>query len=130
MKTYNEAVMEVLKSFGCLYSPATLLGQWAQFVDWCTRGYRWDYSEYLNELGVRNRLQLILDSTTLQSYPELEEFKRNLEPIDNRFKELLNPKIKLLNWTKWWEQGILKKGGKEYVEFMWRAHKIDVELAS
>src|SRR5438045_4866711 len=84
-------------------SPAQLLTQWEQFVDWCKDGYRWDVSEYSNELAVREKLELLLAAEPLQRFQELQELKARVSAIDARFKSLLKPDVQLPNREHWWE---------------------------
>lgn len=107
-------------------SPAQLLAQWEQFVGWCRDGYRWDVSEYSNELRVRERLELLLTAERLQTFQELQELKAGVSEIDTHFKSLLKPDVQLPNRAHWWEQGVLKRAGEEYAEYFREAHGIQV----
>jgi hypothetical protein len=109
-------------------SPAQLLAQWQQFVDWCKDGYRWDVSEYSNELRVRKRLELLLTAERLQTFQEIHDVHARVREIDNQFKSLLKPDVRLLNREHWWEQGVLKRAGEQYVEYFRKAHGIQVEV--
>src|SRR5258708_5123572 len=83
-----QAVLGASASTRC-YSPAQLLTQWEQLVDWCKQGYRWDVSEYGNELSVREKLERLLTSEQLQPYRELQELRTRVSEIDAQFKALL-----------------------------------------
>jgi hypothetical protein len=109
-------------------SPAQLLAQWEQLVDWCKEGYHWDVSEYSNELSVRRRLELLLCAKRLQTFQELRELKVRVSEIDNRFRSLLKPGVQLPNREHWWEQGVLKRAGEQYAEYFRKAHGIQVEV--
>ena len=110
-------------------SPAQLLAQWQQFVNWCDEGYRWDVSEYWNELSVREKLEQLLTADRLQPFQELGELKTRVGETDIRFKSLLMPDVKLPNREQWWEQGVLKRAGEQYAEYFREAHGIEVEVA-
>ena len=109
-------------------SPAQLLAQWEQLVDWCEEGYHWDVSEYLNELSVREKLELLLTAERLQTFQELQELKARVGAIDGRFKSLLKPDVQLPNREHWWEQGVLKRAGEQYAEYFRQAYGIHVEV--
>ena len=109
-------------------SPAQLLAQWGQFVEWCQEGYNWDVSEYMNELSVRERLERLLTAENLQPFPELRELKTRVSEIDARFKEILNPDVQLPNREYWWERGVLKRAGEQYAKYFRDAHDIQVEV--
>ena len=97
-------------------------------MDWCKDGYRWDVSEYSNELAVREKLELLLTAERLQTFQELQELKARVCEIDNRFKSLLKPEVQLPNREHWWEQGVLKRAGEQYAEYFREAHGIQIEV--
>jgi len=109
-------------------SPAQLLTQWQQFVNWCEEGYRWDVSEYRNELSVRDRLERLLTAERLQPFRELGELKARVDETDTRFKSLLIPGVKMPNHKQWWEQAVLKRAGEQYANYFRQAHGIEVEV--
>jgi hypothetical protein len=110
------------------HSPAQLLAQWDQFVQWCEERYSWDVSEYLNELSVREKLERVLTAEQLQPFPELRELRARVTDIDNRFKATLNPNVQLPNREQWWERGVLKRAGQQYAEYFQEAYGIEVEV--
>ena len=110
------------------HSPAQMIEQWEQLMDWCKDGYQWDVSEYLNELSVRDKLEHLLTAKRLQPYPELQELKSRVAEIDARFKPLLRSDVQLENHEHWWERGVLKRAGEQYATYFRDAHGIQVEV--
>jgi hypothetical protein len=128
MENQKSFLAEARRIIGESNTPADLVTQWQEFVNWCAEGYQWDISEYNNEISVRNELEKMLSASKLQSYNELQQLKFVVSEIDNRFKDLLKEDISLKNKTNWWEQGILKKAGEPYATYFHQAYGISIEI--
>ena len=110
-------------------SPAGLVEQWSGFVHECEIGYTMGWDEYRNDLQCRMLLDAILTSPALREEPEFPEFRRNVDNIDCKFRELLIPGITLPIESKfWWELGIPRKLGKRLADDLRDLFKIGGEL--
>lgn len=124
------AVEKVLAAAPCNYnnSPAHLLDLWEYFVDECREGYRWDVSEYDNEISVRDTLERLLTARDLEPFPELSAIGERVDELDNRFRALLDPIACRTNRAHWWEQGILARAGSAYASYIRDVYGIKVEI--
>lgn len=105
----------------------TLLDKWRFFIGECEEGYQWDYSEYKNEIGTRHLIQQLLNNEEIAAADEFKEVFVELGRLDQKFQNLLQPKIVLEKGEGWWDKGVLKKAGKEYCLYMYDAHAIAVK---
>jgi hypothetical protein len=128
--SYLETVREILdREFpGDKVWPADLIWQWEELVEECECGYTWDISEYHHEMYSRRLLQHLLDSNALLDFPERAELERSVSEIDSRFRTLLQSDMELKDRKWWWERGVLKRAGNNYVEYLKKAYDIHVEL--
>lgn len=93
-------------------SPASLVDDWEAFVASCREGYGWPIEEYDNEIGVRDRIQELLDASTL--HPRLAG---RIAALDADFRALLQPGPAIRpGFASWWRRGILASAGGPYVE--------------
>lgn len=97
--------------------PAQVLGAWEDFVTTCTDGYEFDLSEYLNDLSIRQFIQLVLDDPEAKRTEMYTLFVERIRRIDDRFRELVSegPLIRPGS-DLWWDQRIPPYGAAEFVE--------------
>ncbi|MGR3890398.1 hypothetical protein [Pseudomonas sp. 1152_12] len=108
-------------------SLVSLIQKWRFFIEECKDGYRWDYSEYLNDIRCRSLLQRLLEEPKIASADEFKEIFYELACLDDMFKSLLQPDLFIRAGEKWWERGVLIRAGEEYCFYMKAAHGIVVE---
>lgn len=126
--TYAERQSRRLAELGTSDTGSSLLDMWSAFIGECREGYRWDYSEYLNELAVRDSLGVLERDPALEAYPEHATFLENLQRLDARFREVLNPNREVGSSSEpWWRRGVLKRSSQEYAEYVRSVYAIDVE---
>ena len=100
-------------------SPATLINNWILVVDDIESGYSFCLSEYDDDLGVRETVEIILSSDLLEEFAEREEFRQVVEPVDNRFRSLLRPDVQRPVFSPyWWIRGIPFNTGDEFNQDM------------
>lgn len=97
-------------------SPFDLLDIWDGVVSDMETGYNFNIYEYDNDVSVRRTIQLILESNILRKYPEYEGFKEKVASIDERFRRILSDTYIRSERSLWWEAGILRNAGEEYVK--------------
>jgi hypothetical protein len=97
--------------------PAQALGMWEEFVEECEHGYPLDFSEYLNDLSVRNLLHKVLGDPEARHGTTYEPFARRVGLIDDRFREVIRegPLVRPGS-DHWWERRVPAGGGPEFVE--------------
>ena len=126
-ENYLSAVARLLQSIGCNASPAELVSMWESFVEECEVGYCWEISEYDNEIRARRALELLLDSSALKNFPQLQDLSEVVTPIDNRFRSLLQDGLTRPGKTSWYECGNLRRAGCEYAEYIRSAYNVVVQ---
>jgi hypothetical protein len=92
-----------------------LLKKWELFVEICRRGYGDNIYEYQNDLSVRTMIEAILAAPEMQEYPELREYRQNVEKVDKLFRNLLHPTYNFPNREYWWERGVVKYADQDLV---------------
>ena len=104
-------------------SPASLVDDWAGFVEACRGGYQWPIEEYDNEIGVRDRIEALAESPAGLD-PHLQARVREL---DRAFESLLQtaPAIRA-QYDRWWRRGILRAAGAEYAADIRNQYGFDV----
>ncbi|AZE97791.1 hypothetical protein C4J95_0298 [Pseudomonas orientalis] len=107
---------------------SSLVQRWDFFVDECQDGYRWDYSEYRNEIRVRGLLEQLLNSSAISSSENFKELREKVISVDKKFKDLLQPGIALVEGEWWWDSGVLMYAGEDYSCYMKEAHGVLVEV--
>jgi len=117
----------VRKQLNIRETPSELLELWEGHVCACEGGYQWDYSEYLNELRVRDVLEAIMRAPELAKFPEHAEFEGRVNEIDRRFRSVLMENARATTDGPWWRMGVLRKAGSPYVEYCAKALGINVE---
>lgn len=104
-------------------SPASLVDDWASFVDECRQGYDWPIEEYDNELRVRDRIAALEQAGELGAYLEAK-----LAEIDEAFRSLLLPPPAVRDqFDTWWKRGILASAGPEYAEDIQNQYGVTVQ---
>ena len=97
-------------------SPWSIVEEWEALVQEAEVGYNWDYSEYSNDLGVRDLLAKALEDNTLKQYQQVPAMAERVARADARFKDLLLPNVELGSPERpWWHRGVLAHAGDEYV---------------
>jgi hypothetical protein len=110
------------------FSPFQLLSWWAGFVIGCEEGYQWTIYEYYDEIGVREKIEIVLNDPQLQPHSEMAEFRKPVYAIDERFKHLALPGVETEYQRNWWERIILKRGGQEYADDIYRNYGVKIEV--
>lgn len=128
----NESIFELCASILTRFgfggeSLVSLIQKWRFFIEECKDGYRWDYSEYLNDIRFRSLLQRLLEEPKIANADEFKELFDELTCLDDMFKSLLQPDIFIGTGEKWWERGVLIRAGEEYCFYMKAARGIVVE---
>lgn len=110
--------------------PDALLARWSTFVESCVRGYQGDSEDYFNDLTARDGLERALREPALARYPELEELRRAVTEIDDKFRAILRddafPKF---STDEWWNRGIVRYAGARLAEDLHREYGIDIDRA-
>lgn len=126
--SYLAEVERILRAGGCSGWPSTLISQWQGFIEGCEEGYRWDVSEYDNEMSARRELELLLSSSALQGFAEIRDLADVVAKLDERFRALLQETVERPERSSWFEKGILKRAGSEYADFFRSAYGVEVEI--
>lgn len=114
-KIVEESIEKYKMSFAKFnYNPQTMVNDWQEFVDICGGGYMESVMDYDYDLRIRDDIEQVLKDNNLYKHEGFSLFRSEIEAIDISFKELLHSEFKR-NATTWWQQGILKYGGEEYV---------------
>jgi hypothetical protein len=97
--------------------PEADVQSWLEFVEECESGYSDSLSEYDFDLYVRDRLQKAIDSQALHLMSDYDDFRRMVESIDGRFREIASIPISADDGesSNWWHKIIPYKGGEEFV---------------
>lgn len=105
----------------------SLIEKWRFFIEECEEGYQWDFSEYLNEVRTRYLIQQLLNNEEIANAGEFQELFVDLGNLDQKFRELLQPEALLEKGDGWWDKGVLKKAGENYLQYMYDANGISVD---
>lgn len=125
---YSETQNAVLQKLNVQQSPSSLLDRWESFVLECETGYSWDYSEYLNELRVRDVLEELLAAPELSGFEEHDILRSNVEKLDKRLQRLFLPKEVGDPAEPWWRRRVLSQAGDAYAEYCRKVFGLDVEV--
>ena len=98
-----------------------LIDGWGNFIEECIDGYHWDYSEYIHEIKIRDKLQIKINTCEVDNI-QLDKIKE----LDDKFKSLLKKDVTLPKEKYWWRQGVLNKAGEAYCYYMSSTHNIYV----
>ena len=80
LKVIDDILIEAgFESGETLYS---LLDEWSDFIEECSGYYRWDYYEYMNELQVRGKIEVILINQKVSNFDEVDNFKEQVDILD------------------------------------------------
>ncbi len=90
--------------------PESLLCEWAEFVEHCTRGYSDDWDDgYVDELTTRDGLERAMREPTLAALPEMQHLRRQVADIDDKFRKILLPNaFPEFPESKWWHRGVVR----------------------
>lgn len=126
---FTERFRQIASASGCTSPPrpAQALGKWEEFVEQCEHGYELDFSEYLNDLSIRNLLQKLLDDAEAQRGATYGPFAQRIRLIDDRFRGLLSqgPLIRPGSGL-WWERRIPADGAPEFVEDVRERYSVEI----
>ncbi len=128
--TYTQAQAIVREHHGIKDTASTLLDKWENLVLECESGYSWDYSEFLNELRVRDEIETILSVPELHRYKEHGVLRERVASIDQRLRVLFHSEKESSTEGPWWRRGILKRAGADYAEYCWSAFSVPVEVVA
>lgn len=98
-------------------SPAQLVARWEQFVEQCEDGYDDNIYEYDNDRSVRDLLGRALHDATLRDFPELDELRKAVDLIDDRFRALCRDDVVMgAEGDPWWRRCVPDNAGGELAE--------------
>ena len=132
MESFSDLVYLIQKEGGWRvpHTAPGLLQSWREFMRRCSSGYEWGMYEYANDLAIRDQINEVLNDGRVKIFREFIEFSSDVENIDQEFRKLFIKNVSLgVGKNNWWRQGILRRGGQEYVDDIKRTYNIDVELA-
>ncbi|MEU4471364.1 hypothetical protein [Micromonospora sp. NPDC023888] len=110
--------------------PGELLGQWAQFVEFCEEGYDDNLDEYNNDLTVRDLIERVLNGPALAGIPELGWMWAEVTEADERFRALLGSEPLPFEVPRpWWRARLPRYAGAEMVADARRRYGVRVELS-
>jgi hypothetical protein len=111
------------------FSPNETIDAWQSFVAECEDGYTFGIYEFENDLSVRDRIHLALQSATLSRYEELSTFRVRSAEIDKRFKALVaaGPKVRA-NEERWWRRRLPAVGGEELADDATRLYGVEITV--
>ncbi|MFF0087202.1 hypothetical protein ACFYR1_47280 [Streptomyces canus] len=109
--------------------PAQVLGAWEAFVTTCMGGYEFDLSEYLNDLSIRQFIQLVLDDSEAKRTEMYKLFAERIRRIDDRFCKLVSegPLIRPRS-DLWWDQRIPPYGAADFVEDARERYSVELRV--
>lgn len=126
---FAERFQQIARASGWVSSPRPVqaLGMWEEFVEQCEHGYELDFSEYLNDLSVRNLLQKILDDAEVQRVAAYEPFAQRIRLIGDRFRGVVGqgPTVRP-GGGHWWERTIPAEGAPEFVEDVRERYSVEL----
>ena len=110
-------------------SPAQVLGAWEEFVTTCTYGYDLDLSEYLNDLSIRQFIQLVLDDSEAKRTEMYALFVKRVSHIDDQFRGLVSdgPLVRPGS-DLWWNRRIPPYGAPEFVEDARERYSVELRV--
>lgn len=106
----------------------SLVEKWKELVEECSEGYMWEYSEFVNEMRVRNLIEQLSTDLRLRSFSELPYLLDEVKKVDHAYKILLQTSVSINNSEYWWERGVLVHAGQMYCDYMRETHGISVEI--
>jgi hypothetical protein len=92
-------------------SPAQLLERWRAFVEECLRGYPYDWYEFVNELAVRDTIEVLLEDATLRTFPEWLTWSARVSEADSQYRTILGPSISVGATSGWWRRQVPRYAG-------------------
>jgi len=98
------------------------------FVSEYEESYQWTIFEYDNEIRAREKIELLLKSPELRNYNEFQKFKKDIDAIDLKFKNLFISDGGRKNKKYWWSYGILKYAGKDYANDIFQEYDIQIKI--
>ncbi|MBL0885908.1 hypothetical protein [Myceligenerans indicum] len=107
---------------------ADALMSWSEFVDECAEGYSFGVYEYDNDLQVRDLLELAFDGEA-DELLGAEEARRSIVVVDERFRRILKPGVRVPGASEtWWSGAVPARGGVELVEDLEENYRTEIDL--
>jgi hypothetical protein len=105
-----------------------LVDPWARLVTHIEAGYTMDWTELINDLTGRDRIEEVLTAGRFAGFDEPKVFVPRIQEIDDRLRAQFIPGVEVggSSWP-WWQRGILRRAGPEYVNEVKRLFGVDVE---
>lgn len=128
--TFENKIKSILKEIDEDYysSIDQIIEEWSDIVEASEGGYCYSLYEYLGELHVRYVIEKLLTSQQLDNYEEYTSFKSKILLLDERFKANFI-ELKLPNRNYWWEKGLPKAGGEQFVENVYSEYGVKLDRA-
>jgi hypothetical protein len=128
MTDYSTAQKEACLRLHVTRSGSELILAWSQFVEQCTDGYRWDISEYRNEIRVREDIENLLREESLASCREHADFRLNVSLIDQNFREIALADCEFPGTTCWWSKVVPHHAGIDFAQYCLEIYGFKVEV--
>jgi len=98
-------------------TPDKLASKWSEMVsDLTDGGYAYTIFELDDQLHVRKIIEDLLQDEVLKRSSSHGIFEHSILEADRQLKAFFIPGFKRPNTQYWWEQGLLKEAGPQYVE--------------
>jgi hypothetical protein len=104
------------------------INTWEFFVQQCVHGFRFEISEYDNEIRSRDRIEVFLRSAEFRALAIFDVFATHVQHLDDEFRKVLFPDIVLEPSQPWWHGRVLRYAGRDYAEYMLERYGITVEV--
>ncbi|MCL7752442.1 hypothetical protein MPF13_01625 [Polaribacter sp. Z022] len=129
----NEELIKIQESFFCntlksRYGYSDLINMWEQFTEECIEGYGWNIYEYDNDVSIRELIELVISNEKLKLSKEHKYFKKKIHNIDDKLKLLFFDEVKRNTGKFWWNRGILKEAGEEYMNDLQDEYNVKIKL--
>jgi hypothetical protein len=102
---------------------------WEALVEQLEEGYDDYIDEYWNDLSIRDAIEAVLSDPRLARYPQLGEFRRNIERLDERFRPLLKEEPQIGEpGDPWWRRHVLAEAGADFARDVWELYEIEIRV--
>jgi hypothetical protein len=105
-----------------------MLDGWIAFIEICEDSYDMSIHEYDNDLSVRSRIELMFGTADLRAHPAVRYIAEQVEPLDQRFRQLLVKVSDRASMKGWWRQGVLRYAAWEYAADVYNEYGIEIEV--
>ena len=110
-------------------TPAGMVRAWEALVEQLEEGYDDYIDEYWNDLSIRDAIEAVLSDPRLARYPQLGEFRRNIERLDERFRPLLKEEPQIGEpGDPWWRRHVLAEAGADFARDVWELYEIEIRV--